>query len=427
MAPYDVALVVVGVALFGAVGLPWLLEGRAVSFPIAYVSYGAVVFALPLGLPAPDPLAHGVVTERLTELGVILSLMGAGLKLDRRPSLSGWQTTWRLLGITMPVTIGLAVLLGWWAVGLAPAAAVLLGAVIAPTDPVLAADVQVEAPMTGREDEVRFALTSEAGLNDGLAFPFTNMAVAIAVAGLSPEGWLVEWLLVDVGYKIVVGTLVGVGLGSWIGYVIFRLHGDEQRPVTRELSRAMLGSEALAATLVVYGVTELLGGYGFIAVFVAALSIRESERRHTYHGTLHEFAELSERLLMTVLLVFFGGALSTGLLSALTWEGALVAVALVAVVRPLAGIVGLLSYPAERNAIAFFGIRGIGSFYYLSYGLNHASFQDAETVWAIVGATVLLSVFVHGLTARPVMQSLDVTVESRRGITDSADRDDRQS
>lgn len=405
MALYDIVLVLVGIAVLGTVALPRLLDNRPISFPIVYVAFGAVVFALPLGLPAADPLEFGTVAERSTELGVIVALMGAGLKIDRPPGLTRWQSTWRLLGITMPVTIGAAVVLGWGVVGLTVPAAMLLGAVIAPTDPVLAADVQVDPPRKGESDEIRFALTSEAGLNDGLAFPFTYLAIAMATAGVAPSNWLLEWVTIDVIYKIGVGVLLGWILGRVLARFVF------QFPASTRLAKAMGGAEALAATLIAYGLTELANGYGFIAVFVAAIEIRGYEREHEYHQELHDFAEVTERLVMAVLLVLFGGAIATGLFDALTWQGALVGLALVLLVRPLAGLLGLVGYPPERNAIAFFGIRGIGSFYYLSYALNQASFAGAETVWATVGFAVLVSIVVHGVTAAPVMADL------RREIT----------
>ena len=108
--------------------------------------------------------------------------MGAGLKLDRPVSWRGWESSWRLLGIAMPLTIAGIAFLGWTILGLGIGAALLLGAVLAPTDPVLASDIQVGPPQSGKEDEVRFALTSEAGLNDGAAFPFVYLAIAIALS-----------------------------------------------------------------------------------------------------------------------------------------------------------------------------------------------------------------------------------------------------
>ena len=150
---YDLLLVMLGLAILAASALPRLFAHRPVSLPMVLLGLGFVVFALPLGLAPPDPLKQGDITERITELGVIIALMGAGLKLDRPPGWRRWSSTWLLLGTTMPLTIAAAALLGWWAIGFLPATAVLLGAVITPTDPVLAREVQVGAPGEGYEEE----------------------------------------------------------------------------------------------------------------------------------------------------------------------------------------------------------------------------------------------------------------------------------
>jgi NhaP-type Na+/H+ or K+/H+ antiporter len=408
---YDVGLVTIGLVLFAIAVLPLVVSKRPVSLPIFFVGFGMLVFAAPVGFAPPDPLEQGHTAERLAELAVIVALMGVGLKIDRPPSLRGWSSTWRLLAITMPLSIAGAALLGWWLVGFLVPTAILLGAAIAPTDPVLASEVQVEDPGKGGEaqvgeseaehgDEVRFALTSEAGLNDGLAFPFTNLAIAVALVGLAPGNWLGEWLLVDVVYKVVVGVLFGVATGWLVAAFVFATS-----PETR-VAESVRGIEAIAATLVTYGLTELAGGYGFIAVFVAALTIREHERSHEYHGALHEIAELGEQTLMAIIMVFFGGAIVGGLLAPLTTEAAIAAVAIVFLVRPLAGIVGLLGFDrpwSERGVISFFGIRGIGTFYYLAHGLNEAAFADADLLWALAGTIVLISIVLHGITATPVV------------------------
>src|SRR5690606_10279283 len=292
---------------------------------------------------------------------VITALMGAGLAINRMPDFREWSTTWRLLGITMPLTIAAVAGLGWWALGLTPAAAVLLGAVLAPTDPVLASDVQVPAPEGfGDDDEVRFALTSEAGLNDGLAFPFTNLAILVALHGAAPSGWLGEFLGIEVFFKLAVGLLGGYLVGRAMAWAIFSRHSP--LPHTRD------GMIALAATLVAYAATELVGGYGFLAVFVAALVIRNQERKHAYMEVMHQFTDQIERLISAVVLILFGGTLVSGILSYLDWKGVAVAVAIVLVARPLAGMIGLAGAGlplSERGAISFFGIRGVGSFYYL--------------------------------------------------------------
>ncbi|MDF9750440.1 hypothetical protein M2428_001891 [Arthrobacter sp. ES3-54] len=184
--PVGMIFAALGVTALAASVLPRLLGRIPVSMPMVFLAAGFVAFALIGGLPDPDPMAHGGLVLHLTEVCVIISLMGAGLALNRPVGWRRWATTWRLLGITMPLTIIAVAFLGWAMLGLGVAAAVLLAAALAPTDPVLATEVQVGEPAdsdNAEDDEARFALTSEAGLNDGLAFPFTYAAIAISVAG----------------------------------------------------------------------------------------------------------------------------------------------------------------------------------------------------------------------------------------------------
>jgi len=415
---YDLLLVIVGLAVLAAAVLPRLLSNKPLSLPMVLLSLGFAAFALPLGLESPHPLEYGKLTERLTELGVIVALMGAGLKLDRPPGWRAWMSTWMLLAITMPLTIAAAALLGWWVLGFVPATAMLLGAVIAPTDPVLATEVQVGAPGEGyeegeatqhssaeAEDEVRFSLTSEAGLNDGLAFPFTYMAIAMVLAGPAPANWIGSWLLVSVGYKLAVGAILGVLLGQLIARTILSL------PAKTQLAKRITGMSALAATLIVYGVTESVGGYGFIAVFIAACALRNYERDHEYHESLHVFTEQTEMLLTAGIVLALGGAIAGGLLAPLTWPIMLVGVLLVFVVRPATGMIGLLGRTRipwrERAAISFFGIRGVGSLYYMSYAINEEEFPGKETLWALVAFVIVLSIITHGIAGAPVMGILD--------------------
>jgi NhaP-type Na+/H+ or K+/H+ antiporter len=418
---YHVTLILISLAIFGAVVLPKFLSDKAMSFPLIYIAFGAVAFSIPIGMPEVDPVGNAEITERLTELVVIIALMGAGLKLDRPFDWRAWMSAWRLLGITMVITIAATMVIGWWFLALIPATAILLGAVIAPTDPVMAADVQVGEPQADQDEEIdperqegriRFALTSEAGLNDGLAFPFTYAAILVAMApGIAAVDWVGEWFAFYFVYKIVVGVIMGYVIGKVVAWMVFGA------PSTTTLARVMEGSEALAATLLSYGLTEVVEGYGFIAVFVTALVLRHYEWTHDYHETLHDFAVVVERLLMAAVLILFGGALVSGLLDPLTREGAIVAVLLVLVVRPVAGVIGFLGSSAdwsERAVISFFGIRGIGSFYYLAYALNSARFGAHEELWAIVAATVLFSAVLHGVLANPVMDKVDEMRETRR-------------
>ncbi|MBL7253511.1 cation:proton antiporter [Actinoplanes sp. LDG1-01] len=401
----DVIFAVLGVGALLAGILPRVLERRPLSMPIVFVGLGMVLFGLPLGLPGVDPLAHPKITEHLTEVGVIVALMGAGLKIDRPFSRAGWRSTWRLLVVAMPVTIAVMAFLGWWWAGLVPATALLLGAALAPTDPVLASDVQVGEPTDEEdsEDEVRFALTSEAGLNDGLAFPFVY--AAIAMAGAAGLGWVGDWAWHDLIYKVVVGVVAGLVAGKLLGRLFFRA-----RLAALRLAHHSEGFLALAATFLAYGLAEIAQGYGFLAVFVAARAIRAAERSHEYHQVLHDFAEQTERLLTVLLLLLFGGAVVGGLLEPLTWPAALAGLALIFLVRPVSGFLSLRGAPGRRTehwVIAAFGIRGIGSFYYLSYALTQADFPGADLVWATIAFVVLVSVVLHGVAATPVMWRLD--------------------
>lgn len=414
---HSVTYAIAGLAALAAAFLPRLIRDAPISVPIVCLAIGLLVFGLPFNVDPPDPIEFPKWAEYLTELGVIVSLMGAGLKLDRRVGWRAWASTWRLLAITMPLTIIATALLGWWMLGLAPAAAILLGAVLAPTDPVLASDVQVgppgEAPEEedpdDAEEEVRFSLTSEAGLNDALAFPFTNLAIVLAAKGLAPSEWLVEWLAIDVLYKLVIGFVAGLLIGKGLARLIFS-RGELQLAKTGE------GFVALAATFVSYGLTEVIGGYGFLAVFVAAVTLRHSESGHEYHETLHSFAEQTERMLMIGLVLLLGGAVAGGILNHLTLPAVALVALMLLVIRPLTGWLGLMTCPiraSDKGAIAFFGIRGIGSLYYLAHALNEAQFSQGPVLWSVVALAVVASVVVHGMAVTPVIKRLDASREEQ--------------
>lgn len=409
MDPYIAFLTGFGLVVLLTAWLPMVLKELPLSLPIACLAIGAAVFALP-GVPGvpdtpPSPADHLEVAERATEMVVIVALMGAGLKLDRA---LGWKSaalTWRLLAFAMPLTILALAALAHATLGVDLAAALLLAAALAPTDPVLASDVQVGPPHEGEEDEVRYALTSEAGLNDGLAFPFVNLALALAVAADTGNPWLGEWLLIDVAWKLASGLVLGVLIGRGLGWLTFRL------PERARLSSTGDGFVALGITAVAYGLTEAIHGYGFIAVFVAAVAFRAVERRHRYHATLHAFVDQLERLLMMGLLVLLGGAVAAGgLLGALDWRVWLFALAAIFVVRPVLAWISLLGCPRpahERAVIAFFGVRGLGSIYYLAYGLGHAGFAvEGPALWSAAALVIVLSIVIHGVTVTPAMRAL---------------------
>ena len=412
---YMVLLGGLGLLILGVAWLPALVRSFPLSLPMACVALGFVLFSIPGTGPDPDLLEHPHLTERLTELTLIVALMGAGLKLNRPLGWRSWATTWRLLGIAMPLSIAAIALLGGGFLGLTAAGALLLGAVLAPTDPVLASSVQVGPPQDPEEDEVRFALTSEAGLNDGLAFPFVHLAIAVAAYGAALGAWTWEWLSVALLWKTAAGIGVGLLIGQALGYVIF--HYVEGNPIP-ETGDTLV---ALGITLLAYGLAELAHGYGFLAVFATGLALRRQERSHHYRARLHEFAEQLERLFMMILLLLFGGALAGGLLAPLTWGAAAVGLLALLAVRPAAGLVALAGSGLrfdERAAISFFGIRGVGSFYYLAYAYNAEEFKELDVLFALVGFVVLASIMLHGIMAAPVMSWLDRRWRAPSGARD---------
>lgn len=440
----------IGVALLAAVVLPQAIARLPLSTPMVLLGLGVGIgLVTPDQLQWIDPRTETALIEHVAEVTVLVSLMGVGLALDRpfswrdRASWRRWTATWKLLLIAMPLCIAAVFGLGWGLLGLTPAAALLLGAALSPTDPVLASDVQVEGPSTtgdgtetptaqgdpagqddgddiDEKDEVRFALTSEAGLNDSLAFPFVHAAVMLAVAG-SAGGWIFRWLGWELIGKVALGLLVGVAVGALLGRVAFRA-----RP--RPLRVAEYGDPllAIAALALSYGAAEIIGGYGFLAVFCAAVTMRSLERGDQYQAQMHGVIERLERLLTLAMLLIIGFATARGLLAALDWRGVVVALALVLVIRPAAGLLALaVGRPPradrdrlpdqlrrkvirqERAAVAFFGVRGIGSIFYLAWALEEHEFTDPNWLWSTVTFTIIVSVVLHGVLATPVMDRLE--------------------
>jgi len=410
----DLVYLVAGIGLLLAVVLPALLRRSAVSPPIVLVAVGMAIGLTPLPDGAPlDPVENHLLVEHVTEVTVIVALMGVGLALDRplevrRPATwRTWGPTWRMLGLAMPLSIAAVAVVGV-ALGLDLAAALLVGAVLAPTDPVLASDVQVAGPRTGEHevdepDEVRFTLTSEAGLNDGLAFPFVYAAILLAGAGAFP--WA-EWLGWYGTGKIAIGVVAGIAVGRGLAWIAFRSPRESLRLAER--GEALT---AVAALVTAYGLAEVVGGYGFLAVFACAMTFRSAERSHDYHEAMHEVTERLERLLTLIVLLALGIALTRGVVDHLDWRGVLVGLGLILVIRPVSGLVAMTGSKSrltggQRAAIAFFGVRGIGSIYYLAYATGHAPDLVSDWMWSTVAFTVVASVVVHGVLATPVMRRI---------------------
>jgi NhaP-type Na+/H+ or K+/H+ antiporter len=424
MDPRILLFVLFGLGLILSVSLERWLSHKYLSLPIVYVGIGFVAFSLPLGLPHFNPTwdAFDAVTlEYVTEFIVIVSLMGAGIAIDRPVSWSNWRQIWPLLVIAMPVTIIAVAWLGWWALGLAPASAILLGAALAPTDPVLARSVQVGPPGESERHDVRFSLTVEAGLNDGLAFPFTYLAIA-AVGMTAIGGWTLEWFAVDFVWRILAGTAVGWAVGRAGAWYVFErkadegyagMDADEECPDRDSVPLKYSTSEGLivlGTLLLAYGTAELVEGYGFLAVFVGAVTARQRENASRYHRISHHFIDQIEKIVLVAVLFAFGGMLASGVLAPLTWTGVAVGLALVFVIRPLGGLIAesRSGLPfAGKLAVAFLGIRGMGSIYYLAYGQNHGDFSDLDVLWSTTAFAILASIVIHGVLSAPFMKSIE--------------------
>ena len=393
---YHIVLAVVGCAILFAHWLPRWISGREPAASALLIGAGYLAFAFIPGTPTPfNPVNSPKIWEMTSEICVVIGLFGVGIRIDSLRVWKNWQATVRLLAIAMPLTIAALAFVGMAAAGMTLATGLLLGAVLAPTDPVLASDVQVGKPLEGGEHPVRFTLTTEAGLNDGLAFPFLYLAMAVIAAGGWSIGLIGEWLAVDVAYRITVGLICGLVLGWMLARLLFDF------PRENALSKTESGLVAFAGVMIIYGVTELVEGFGFIAVFVAGLTLRRSETNHEYHAKLHDFVEALERALTALLLVALGAAIPA-LLPFLTLQVAVISLALLFVIRPAAAWLALsrTTLPSrERFVVAFYGIRGIGSIYYLAYAATHITLPNGEQLWAIVAFTIVISTMLHGFTA----------------------------
>ncbi len=401
---YALGLLAVGVALLIAVGVLSRERERSFSAAVVYLLMGAA-FSLGLqGLGADllDPLEDSELIERAAEFAVIVALFSVGIRLDRPLSWREWASTIRLIGIAMPLTIAGIAVFAHLVMGLPWGVAIVLGAVLSPTDPVLAGDVQVGPPGEQTEREPRFALTSEAGLNDGLAFPFVFLGLFIAEPG---GGWLEEWLLADVLYAITLGVAIGAVAGWGLGAATAELRRREW------LLAEYDGWLAIAGVLAIYGATEVVGAYGFLAAFTGGLAFRRRERGHEYHGRVHEGAETVEKLTELALVLLLGSTVTIAGLAEPGITGWLLAAVLLLAIRPAVVAIAMLGSRVsglERLFIGWFGVRGIGSFYYVAVaiGAGVLSGSDALIVYWTVIVCTGLSIIAHGLTATPAARKL---------------------
>lgn len=400
---YHVALAIVGAIVILARWLPRLISKREPAAAPLMILFGAgATLSIPDLPTLPDPRQPPLPWELVSELTVIVALFAAGMRIDRLRPWRKWTPTLRMLGIAMPLTILAVAVLGTQIAGLTIGGAILLGAVLAPTDPVLAADVQVGPPHEGDQHPVRFTLTTEAGLNDGLAFPFVYLGLLVAAEGFNPTGWALDWLLRDVLYRILVGVVMGWLGGKALGYVLFTI------PKGALLAETGSGVIALAGVLLCYGSTEMAEGYGFISVAILGLTLRRMEEDHHFHRRLHDFSESIEDALTALLLVALGSVLPL-LFADLNWRHFIVALVLLVVIRPVSGWIALLNTDLDyrsRAVASVYGVRGIGSIYYLCYAGSKLEFINENQLWSLVGLVILLSTILHGFSVGWAMERL---------------------
>jgi sodium/hydrogen antiporter len=402
---YPVGLLLAGIAVMAAVGALSHQHAHAFSASVIYLSMGlgAALVVNGLDIAWVRPADDHALLEHLSELALIVALFGTGLKLERPLTWTAWAGVARLLLVAMPLTIAAVALLGDALLGLSTAGALLLGAALAPTDPVLAGDIGVGPPGHEDEHEPNFALTAEAGLNDGLAAPFVLAGILIAEES---GDWALEWLAADVVYAIAVGIAIGAGTGTLAAWSVKRLRSRDM------LAADYDGFHAIATALVTYGLTELAGAYGFLGVFASGIAFRRYEHDHEINATVHEGAERVEKLLELTVILLLGSMLTIGGLSAPGWEGWLLAVLLLVVIRPAACLLSLvgsrMDRAYEKAFVAWFGVRGVGTLYYVALIVTAGALAPREqelVVWTCMAA-VLVSIVVHGITAGPSLRRL---------------------
>ena len=398
-----------------------------------------------VGLLSADLGTDTVLLEHLTEVVVLVSLFTAGLKLSPGLTDRSWLLPLRLALTSMVLTVGAITAVGYYLLNLPIGAAVLLGGILAPTDPVLASDVQVHKP--GDRDRLRFALTGEGGLNDGTAFPFVMLGLGLLGLHDIGEGAR-RWAAVDVAWATAAGLGVGTTLGLAVGRLVLYLRREHKEAVGLDdfLALGLIGLS--------YGAAMLVHGYGFLAVFAAGVALRhlEQSQSRSAGATPNESLKVAAQAaadpdtsiadaaavhprhapaFMTQAVLGFNQQLERigevavvitigALLWAVHWEHAVwwFVPLLLLVIRPAAvalGLAGSRSSPNQRWLIGWFGIRGIGSLYYLMYAINHGLAPAlAEVMVAMTLSVVVTSIVVHGISVTPMMAAYERRVRARR-------------
>lgn len=399
---WSLGLLFVALTIAAGVGALSHQNERAFSASVVYLVLGVVAgLALPLlGADRIDPVGDAKLVERIAELALVVAVFTTGLKVERRIRWGRWRSVVLLIVVVMPATIALVALYGTQVMGMSLGAAVLLGAILAPTDPVLAGDVGIGPPDGRSSDEPKFAISAEAGLNDGLASPFVLLGIFLATE--AGTGWLTEWVLADVLYSVGVAVVMG-GLGGYgLAALVLRLRG--RGLLLHELD----GFVAVAVPLLLYAATEALGAYGLVAGFVGGVAFRRFEFDHSYNRRLHDGAEVIEKFFELAVILLLGSMFTTAGLGEPGLSGWLLIPLLLVVIRPLTVAAAFLRskrMPVRGRAfVGWFGVRGVAALFYLAYVVEEDALPASEqsaVVWTVL-ACIAVSVVVHGITSTPL-------------------------
>ncbi len=390
-----------------SLGSGWI-ERLPLSYALIYLLVGILLSPYGLNLIQLRPEAEFL--QRLTEFVVLISLFSCGLKMNRPLNAWTWNSTGRLIGLLMPISIFATALVGHWVLRLEWGVAILLGAILAPTDPVLASEVQLYDPED--QDELRFGLTSEGGLNDALAFPFVYFGLHWLEDG-NWQTWFVNWVLVDLLWAIAAGLAMGVAIAKLLGWLECQL--QSYRPVDETMDDFI----GLSTIFLTYSLTELVNGYGFLAVFVAGVVLRSDCLSPEKSASRLHFMERLEKLTEVGTILLLGSLLRIEPILRFAAPALLVGVLLLFVIRPLGAWVSTIGspvHPATRWLFGWFGIRGVGSLYYLTYALsNGLRNEDGELIAWITFIVVILSVTLHGISSTPLMKWYEHNIEGNQG------------
>lgn len=403
---FSAELLFVGVAFFAAIGALSQEEERPFSASIVYLGLGFAAAALVqlFDVGWLNPFGNSLFISHLTEVALIVALFASGLRITRSFTWRAWRGVALLIGVAMTLTIAAVAAYAGVVMGLSLGAAVALGAILAPTDPVLAGAVGLGAPgEQERRGDARFNLQAEASFNDALASPFVLLAIFILER--SGAGWLDEWLLADVLYAAV----LPIPIGGALGWGIARLAAEMRE--RKLLSPELDGFLVIGAVLVAYGVVDLLDMYGFLAVFAAGIGFRRYEVDREYNRRAHDGAQVAQNFLELGVILVLGSLVTFSALEEPGLAGWLLAPLLILLLRPLI-VLGSLTgsrMPAREKAfIGLFGVKGVASIHFVTFLVEKEALSapDEVTIFWTVAFAVMLSILVHGAAASPLSRRL---------------------